>query len=109
MHLTNPILGYEITLLYIVSMVISGFCFGLIYLNFGIVAVIATHLFTNLIVTIFIQPTRYGFYYALGINIILCIWLFVRDRRKQITIDVKVLNPILCKNNCLVSVQRKVL
>jgi membrane protease YdiL (CAAX protease family) len=84
MHMTNAFVGMEISFVYIGFLVISGFTLGLIYLNFGIVAVITSHTLYNLFVTGFTTSTQYGFYYTLSINCLICIWLFFRDRKKQI-------------------------
>lgn len=84
MHITNAFVGMEISLIYIVYMIVAGFTLGFIYLNFGIYAVITTHIVGNILISGFTTPTRYGFYYGLAINGLICIWLFFRDRRNQI-------------------------
>lgn len=82
-HIANSYIGTEISLIYIIYLIIAGLCFGLIYLNFGIVTSITTHVVFNLLISSFVHPTKYGFYYILGINIVICVWLFLRDKRKD--------------------------
>jgi membrane protease YdiL (CAAX protease family) len=79
-HISNSMVGQDISFLYILYITISGICFGLTYLNFGIVVSISSHFFGNLMIDGFVKSTN-EFYYVLGIEILLCIWLFFRDRK----------------------------
>jgi len=91
-HISNAYVGTEVSIIYIIYLIIAGLCFGLIYLNFGIVASITTHVMSNLLISSFIQPTKYGFYYILGIDIVICVWLFFRDKRKNVNKSTKANN-----------------
>lgn len=82
-HAPNSFFGVDITFFYLLDMFIFGLLFGLIYLNYGLVTAITTHFVGNLLIGGFIQATRYGSYYSFGIALIICIWLFIRDRNKQ--------------------------
>lgn len=86
LHLSNVIVGLEISFIYVLKITIFGLLFGLIYLNFGLVASISCHFANNLFVGSFVKSTGYGNYnYALVLA--LCIFLFIRDRRKQLRLE----------------------
>lgn len=82
-HVSNAFVGTEVTFIYVIYLIIHGFLFGLIYLNFGLIASITTHIVGNFLIGGFTIPNRTGFYYILGTIVILCVWLFFRDKRKQ--------------------------
>ncbi|MCA0153681.1 CPBP family intramembrane glutamic endopeptidase [Winogradskyella vincentii] len=82
-HIGNSFIGVEISLIYIIYIIFYGFSFGLIYLNFGLIASISAHVVGNFLIGGFIKPNISGFYYNVAIIVILCVWLFFRDKRKQ--------------------------
>jgi membrane protease YdiL (CAAX protease family) len=82
-HIGNAFVGVEVSFIYVVYIILCGFLFGLIYLNFGLIASITAHVVGNFLIGGFIKQTSYGFYYHLAIIAIISIWLFIRDRRKQ--------------------------
>ncbi|GAB1308597.1 CPBP family intramembrane metalloprotease SdpA [Urechidicola sp. KH5] len=81
-HLSNTIMGQDISSFNIIFFVMMGVCLGLTYLNFGLVSAIALHFLNNFLISGFIHKIGGG-YYVLAIISILSIWLFIRDRRKQ--------------------------
>ncbi len=91
-HIGNALVGVEVSFIYVVYIILYGFLFGLIYLNFGLIASITAHVVGNFLIGGFIKPNRTGFYYTLAIIIILCVWLFFRDKRKQCNKNTKTNN-----------------
>jgi hypothetical protein len=81
-HISNAFVGTEVTFIYVIYIIIYGFLFGLIYLNFGLIASITTHVVGNFLIGGFTIPNRNGGYYILATIVILCVWLFLRDKRK---------------------------
>jgi hypothetical protein len=82
-HISNNFVGTEVTFIYVISIIIYGFLFGLIYLNFGLIASITAHVVGNFLIGGFTIPNRNGGYYILATIVLLCVWLFLRDKRKQ--------------------------
>ena len=82
-HASNSFIGTDITLFYMLDIFVFGLLFGLIYLNYGLISAIITHFAGNLLIGSFDIPTWYGSYYSLGIALVLCIWLFFRDKNKS--------------------------
>ncbi|NNK83136.1 MAG: hypothetical protein HKO92_08425, partial [Flavobacteriaceae bacterium] len=71
----------EVTFIYVIYIIIYGFLFGLIYLNFGLIASITAHVVGNFLIGGFTIPNRNGGYYILATIVLLCVWLFFRDKR----------------------------
>jgi len=89
LHIANVLDGQEVSFIYIFYIVLYGFCFGLTYLNFGIIGSITFHFIGNLLITGFEKSTNdffnsSDFYYKLILTFIVCILLFYRDRKKSL-------------------------
>ena len=82
LHLGN-LVGHEFPFYYVSFIAAGGLCYGLVYLNFGLIGSISFHFIYNFLVNSFVKTGDDG-YYILGIEIVLCILLFFRDRRIQI-------------------------
>ena len=83
LHISNSIVGVDVSVFYIFQITIAGILFGLIYLNFGLITSITAHVVGNMILQAFVHGTRYGIYYYIGIVVTLCIWLLIRERQSQ--------------------------
>lgn len=81
-HLGN-LAGHEYPFFYVSLITSAGLCYGLVYLNFGLIGTISLHFIYNFLVNSFVNTGDDG-YYILGIKIVLCILLFFRERRIQI-------------------------
>ena len=80
-HLLNVLMGQEVSLSHILTLVLAGLFLGLIYLNFGLVSSIATHYIWNLLYA-GSNFSEEGFTVQFVI-FILCIGLFYLDNKKK--------------------------
>lgn len=77
-HLLNVLMGQEVSISYILTLILAGIFLGLIYLNFGLVSAIATHYIWNLLHAgaNFNEQDNHTVQFVLAL---LCIGLFYRN------------------------------
>lgn len=81
-HLLNLLMGYEINISSLITLVVAGLFLGLIYINFGIISSISAHYLWNLVYagSSFNEESSE----VQIVILVLCVVLFIMERRKVI-------------------------